>query len=178
MKNKKAFTILEMVIVLAVASILFAIIAGLSIATNSIFASQKATTESLAEFKSAKAEIEKFMSTYSYDYYSINLTENSAEIYYIQNDNNENEGNLAETAGSKMVSKLEFDKEKFELNIYLVDENDILTLESKKAFSHINNIVFSVNENLKLLKCDFEIENNNNYNFLINLGGMEIGNLY
>lgn len=166
MKSKRAFTIIEMVIVLAVASILFAILAGLSVLTNNIFTSQKALSSTSAEYQNAKSQIEDFFSNYSSDYYYIELSNDfSAEIY----DNIE--------APETCIAKIEFDAQTKRLKTFKLDEDSALTLQDDIGFKQIENVVFDVNAALGLMKVSLEFSDNNTLNFLVNMGGMEIGNI-
>ena len=169
MKKNRAFTIVELVIVIAVASILFAIIAGLSVITRGIVVSQRATTKSIQEYQDVKLKIESFLSGYSFDYYGIETpNENQIEIYL---------SSEIDSVDKVCQSKIVFDTENKKLIFYkLVD--DTLLEDNSTDFLQITNIVFVINEDACLLKCKFTFEEYNDYEFLINLGGLEIGNLY
>lgn len=169
MNSKRAFTIIEMVIVLAVASILFAILAGLSVLTNNIFTSQKALSNTSAEYQNAKTQIEDFFSNYSSDYYCIALSnEFSAEIYEYES--------TTETFDT-CIAKIEFDDQAKCLKIFKLGEDGTLTLQNDIAFKQLNSIIFDVNAELGLMKLSLSFTENDTLNFLINMGGMEIGNI-
>ena len=172
MKREKGFTIVELVIVIVVASILFAIITGLAVLTRGIVVSQKATTSSLQEYQTTKSSIEKFINNYCNDEYGIELAnENQVEIYLSSQLENEDR---------TCIAKLVFDSELQKLTIYqLNDELEPELVETSRVnFSQITNIIFTANETANLLKTLITFKDFNDYEFLVNLGGLKIGNLY
>ena len=161
MKNKRGFTIIELVIVLAVGSILFAIIAGLSVLTQGLVISQRANTKSSAEYVDAKTNIEKFITTYSNSNYGVLIaSENEVDIYVA--------GDLEKTP----VAKIIFVSETRNLEFYNTSEAELVKYESINLSTLIG-LTFKKNNSSELLKCSFDFEDYNDNSFLINLGGME-----
>lgn len=164
MKKNKAFTIVELIIVMAVGVILFGIIAGLSVLTSNIVKSNKTKALCMSQYKTGKSEIEKFMSTYSSDFFQFYLdSDASVKIY-----NSEN----------YLVAKIQFDSEKKEFSVYETDDNHLLVEAKKEKLSEVTNIKFEFDESSNLMKCSVSFVDYETIVFLINLGGIKVGNLY
>ena len=164
MKKNKAFTMVEMVIVLAISALLFGAIAGISAITNNIIKTQKVSTACVQEYQTGKTEIENFVSAYASDYFQFEILENSTfEIY---------------NSESVLVAKSEFKAEEKTLKIYELDESLNLVESSSNKFSKVKGISFDYDEVSNLVKCEVEFENYHDCVFLINLGGMQVGNIY
>ena len=164
MKKNKAFTMIELVIVLAISALLFGAIAGLSAITNKIIKTQKNSTICVQEYQTGKTEIENFVSAYASDYFQFEIIENSTlEIY--------NSENL-------LVSKTEYKAEENKLIVYELDENLNFVEISNNQFLNVKGISFEYDEISNLIKCKVEFETYHDCIFLINLGGMKLGNIY
>ncbi len=187
MKKNRAFTLVELVIVLAISTILLGTIAGLSILTSRISAQGKNASLCVSEYQEIKRKIEGFTSSYSYDYYQfVILGEVEFEI---------------SNSEDVCVAKLSYNSDTKTLKVYESgdanisvfakgEQGEILTDESgnkicdesyltyEKSFSKITAFSIEFDESSNLLKCEVDFEEYISQKFLINLGGMQIGNLY
>lgn len=170
MKKNKAFTIVELVIVLGVASILFAIIAGISVLIQGLVVSEKANMNGSTEYLQTKREIQQFISKYTYSKYTIELDSESVAKIYVTSD--------MELENYAPVAKMEFDSESKTLSFYEQDEEFELTRTNQVQYKELVGLSFEIDTDSKLLKTAVTFEKYTDYDFLINLGGIEIGYLY
>ena len=174
-KNKeKGFTLVELIVTLAVSAIVLGMVASLSVLVNKILQAQRYTSSVNSEYEQVKTTAENFISKYSSKGYKIVVSNSNEEktissIY------------IYETEGLKLVSKFEFQE-----GVLVVSElkqktgEETSTAESfdetEFRFSTIVGLNFGLSSELNLLKIEAVYETRSNMRFLINLGGLEIGN--
>lgn len=169
MKKIRAFTIVELVIVLAVSSILFAIIAGISALVQGTVVSQKSNTNGTAEYFETKNKIEQFMSSYNYDEYTVELNSETELFIYLTSE--------VELESKSPVAKIEYNDENKIVSFYELALEE-LTQTNAIELKVLTNLTFKIDIASNLLMVSVNFENDTNYKFLINLGGTQIGNLY
>ncbi|MGM9844180.1 MAG: hypothetical protein ACI30S_08170, partial [Muribaculaceae bacterium] len=115
------------------------------------------------QFQSSKTEIENFVSAYSSDYFELEINdEKSLNIY---------------NSSLNLVAKLEFDLNLQNLIVYEISEDLSLAETKRLELSVVTKITFDYDKNSNLLKCTFDFKDYRANVFLINLGGMKVGNI-
>lgn len=170
MKKNKGFTLVEIIVVLAVSTIILGMVATLSVLTTKIVQNQKHSTACISEFSSAKNEVETFISNYSTDSYTIYLQQNTDD------DNNVYYGSLIIKNASTLeeVAWIEFENNTLSL-FALNEETSQKTLSNSVSLSKVTKIEFDTDNSLNLLKSKFLFLDFQDQTFLTNIGGMEIG---
>ena len=173
-KNKeKGFTLIEMVITIAVSVIVLGMIASLSMLTNKITANQKMSSNKISQFSYAKNQIEHFMQDYSSDNFSIS-TKNQIAFGSTNPLNIATVVSITEKNTEMEIARLEYFKDK--ISFFKLNDLSEFEMNSSIDVSTFENISFEISKEFHLLRCDVSIKNLNNYTFLINLGGSYLGN--
>ena len=180
--KKKGFTLVELIVTLAVSAIVLGMVASLSVLVNKILQAQRYTSSVNSEYEQVKTTAENFISKYSSKGYKIVVSNSNEEktissIY------------IYETDELKLVSKFEFQEGVLvvsELKQNAGEETSSAESEGEKTaesfdetefrFSTIVGLNFELSSELNLLKIEAVYETRSNMRFLINLGGLEIGN--
>ena len=164
MKKNKAFTMVELVVVLAISVLLLGAIAGFSAMINKIIKTQKNSTVCVQEYQSGKTDIENFLSKYSSDYFQFEIVDDLVfEVY-----NSEN----------SLVAKIEYKTEDNMIEFFELNNEQILTEIKNIKFTKVISVSFEFDEISYLLKCSIDFETYHDGIFLINFGGMKVGNIY
>ena len=132
MKKKKAFTLVEMSVVLSVSVIIIGIIVSLAVLISTTQAKQFYQTTCTSEYTLVKNMVEEYSQTYSTNqYHSKNVTSTGLEI-----------------SDSDRVFRLNYDKDKNELSADIFSASSGETETKTQTFENITDIVFSTNGNL------------------------------
>lgn len=174
MNKKRGFTLVELVITMAVTVIVLAMVASLAFATSKVSSSQKVSSSSLSQYVYAKSQIESFVGEYSCDKFIFEtkeesiinpetfLTETTKSVIIFEKDSDIN------------ISWIEYKKDR--INLYKLNAKNEKELSSSLDATYFENLDFSILDDISILKCKVQLKSSYTYSFLIDLGGAYIGN--
>lgn len=185
--KKKGFTIIELIVTLAVSAIVLGMVASLSILVNKILQAQRYSASLNSEFEQVKSSTENYISKYSSAGYKIVVSNMSEEnsvsgIYIYDADKNalvskmlfqdgvmqifeqksQNTENSAENTNTASENNSEIDESNFDIK--------------SQSFQTLKGMTFEISSEYNLLKVVVKFDTHSDMRFLINLGGLEIGN--
>ena len=185
--KKKGFTMIELIVTLAVSAIVLGMVASLSVLVNRILQTQRYTASLNSEFEQVKDLTENYISKYSSAGYKIvvsnNLGENMVSGIYIY-----------DTGENTLVSKMLFENGVMQIfeqksqssesgseNANTENENNSGNGDSdldikSQSFQTLRGMTFELSSQYNLLKVVVKFDTHSDMRFLINLGGLEIGN--
>jgi competence protein ComGC len=152
MKKKKAFTLVEMSVVLSVSVIIISIIVSLAILISNTQASNAYQTTCSGEYDLVKSMVEEYSQTYSTnEYFDKTVTSNGLKI-----------------SGSDRDFELVYNKDENKLSVDIFSSLDEQTTEKTKVFENITDIVFTTNDNL--VKCEVSFLEYPTFSFVFEFG--------
>lgn len=182
--KKKGFTMIELIVTLAVSAIVLGMVASLSVLVNKILQAQRYTASLNSEFEQVKSSTENYISKYSSAGYKIVVSNMSEEnslssIYIYDIDDNAVVSKLLFQDGimqifEKKSQTSESDIESTTTESEQANENDFDI--SSQSFQTVSGVTFEISSEFNLLKCVVKYNTHSDMRFLINLGGLEIGN--
>lgn len=188
--KKKAFTMVELVVVLAVSVIVLGMVASLSVLVNKILQTERQTSSRISEYENVKTETENFLSKYSVGGYEISIKNESEEekysaIYIYDQADSKSEKTLVArfefSNGFLKIYEATSVAENEESNAENEESNENSGTEQKfdietVILNTIKSINYEISSDFNIIKCVIEYENYSDMKFLVNLGGLEIGN--
>ena len=173
-KKNKGFTLVELVITMAVSVIVLTMVASLAFATSKISSSQQVSSSSLSSYVYAKSQIESFVSEFTNDKFSFKTTKESI----INPDTFLTETTksiiVSESNSETIVAWIEYKENR--IYLYKLNKSNEKELASSLDATYFENVDFSIFQDLAILKCKIKLKSSHNYSFLIDLGGAYLGN--
>lgn len=158
MRNKKGFTLIELVVTLAVGAIVLTLVGVFSSMVFTTVKAQNNQTLFIEEFESGKELIQTFESTYSSNLISLNKVDNNSQfstVVVMDSDNN--------------YYQLSYQKDTKTLKAQILNLSTKTVEEKSLTFTNVADIVFTNNNNF--IKCEFfYTQNNFTYNFIFSIG--------
>ena len=154
--NKKAFTIAEIVTVLAVVSVIMALTAGLIVSVFNITDKQRYSAMCATEYEESCSFIDSFLNNYGTDKYSLLSVTTVSGISTIKITDNINEYSLTYNKAENKIDAELFDIASEELE------------HAEKQLTCVVDITFTNQSNL--IKCEFEFKNHKPLSKLFTFG--------
>ena len=185
--KKKGFTMIELIVTLAVSAIVLGMVASLSVLVNKILQAQRYTASLNSEFEQVKSSTENYISKYSSAGYKIVVSNMSEEnsvsgIYIYDTDENELVSKmLFEEGVMQIFEQKSQSSESGSENANSENENNSGNDENNfdiksQSFQTLKGMTFEISSEYNLLKVVVKFDTHSDMRFLINLGGLEIGN--
>ena len=153
---KKAFTLHELIVTLAVVVVVLAMITGVVLATTNITQQQTYNQNCQAEYQDASKFINQFANTYSTFQFSIFDVQSNDEIGRV----------VIEKDSEKFVLAYQKEQNKIVAEIFDMQSNQVK--QKEMTLSYITKIIFTRMDNL--IKCDYYFDNFPTYTDLIIFG--------
>ena len=152
MKKKKAFTLVEMSIVLSVSVIIISIIVSLAILISTTQAKNTYQTACAGEYNLVKSMVEEYSQTYSTnEYFNKVITSNGLKI-----------------SSSDRDFELVYNKNENKLSADIFSSLQGETTVKTQVFENITDIVFTTNGNL--VKCEVSFLDYPTFSFIFEFG--------
>ena len=152
---KKAYTLPEVIVTLAVTVVVLALITSLVIVVSNVAKSQAYAQNCQAEYQQANNLVEEFTNTYSFGEhtFSVHQTEDGCEIAVQKN---------------SLTYKLMYQQSQRKLTAQILDTMTSETEQKVITFENITNIVITKQDNL--IKCEYYFANYPTFTNLVVLG--------
>ena len=152
MKKKKAFTLVEMSVVLSISVIIIGIIVSLAVLISTTQANQSYQASCTSEYEIIKSMVEEYSQTYSTNqYHSKNVTATELQI-----------------SGSDRIFKLIYNKQENKLSADIFSAGSGETTTKTQVFENITDIAFSTNGNM--VKCEVSFLEYPSFSFIFTFG--------
>ena len=162
MNKKRGFTLVELIITMAVSIIVLTMIASLSYITNKIVSTQKYESELESEIAITKVQIENYFKSYASSNFKLEKSqvvdgETVTDIITIFN------------SSDQYITSLEICDN--EVKTFILNEIDEKQQKNILNFSYIKTINFDASDEFGVLKCEIVLSDSQSRVFLINMGG-------
>lgn len=154
-KNKKAFTLVEMVITLCVVAVVIAMITSVVIVVSNVATVQNYNQTCQTEYQNASKLIKKFINTYETYQYTISVQETETQSKIVCSDGLEE-------------YTLIYDKQENRIVAEILNHLTAQTQQSEINFDCIENIIFSMQQNI--IKCEYTFDSYPTYTDLVVFG--------
>lgn len=145
MKKSRGFTLVEIVVVLAVSSVLFAVIAALSTLTSNFVRTSRGKDSELSAFNSCKESLTTIFSAYSADYFAAGVSADGSEVQIYQQSGSDRE----------VVATVKYASGKLNLTRTEIVETEPITTTEQKDIK-AESVSFRADGELKLIIVEFD----------------------